>query len=132
MMNTTPYAPIAPDRATRGALALLMCALLSACAVGPDYKRPDVAVPAAYKELPGWTQADPDADTAAYDTVLNLFHDPAGVDGLTEWDESYLLALYKVQDAPVLRANHAAQAGDVASVMTRDQRRAAAARPEAK
>lgn len=87
---------------------------------------------ADYLAFVSLVQVDPDAELGAYDTVLNLFHDPAGVDGLTEWDESYLLALYKVQDAPVLRANHAAQAGVVASVMTRDQRRAAAARPEAK
>lgn len=76
MMNTTPYAPIAPDRAIRGALALLMCALLSACAVGPDYKRPDVAVPAAYKELPGWTQADPNAAMAPKGQWWQAFHDP--------------------------------------------------------
>ena len=76
MMNTTPYAPTASDRATRGGLALLLCALLSACAVGPDYKRPDVPVPAAYKELPGWTQADPNAAMAPKGQWWQAFHDP--------------------------------------------------------
>ena len=76
MMNTTPLASIAPDRAARGALALLLCTLLGACAVGPDYKRPEVPVPAAYKELPGWTAADPDAALAPKGQWWLAFHDP--------------------------------------------------------
>ena len=77
MMNTTPFASTAPDRAARSALtALLMCALLSACAVGPDYKRPEVAVPGAYKELPGWTAADPQAAQLPKGPWWQAFHDP--------------------------------------------------------
>ncbi|MBN3818696.1 RND transporter, partial [Paraburkholderia sp. Se-20369] len=30
----------------------LLVSLLAACAVGPDYQRPDVATPAAFKEAP--------------------------------------------------------------------------------
>ncbi|MFA8363220.1 RND transporter, partial [Burkholderia ubonensis] len=30
----------------------LLVTLLAACAVGPDYQRPDVATPAAFKEAP--------------------------------------------------------------------------------
>ena len=38
-----------------GRMALCGLALLSACGtVGPDYRRPEVEVPAAYKERPGW------------------------------------------------------------------------------
>jgi NodT family efflux transporter outer membrane factor (OMF) lipoprotein len=33
--------------------------LLSACAVGPDYVRPTVEAPAAFKELDGWKPAQP-------------------------------------------------------------------------
>ena len=33
--------------------------LLAGCAVGPDYKRPDVETPNAYKEAEGWKQAEP-------------------------------------------------------------------------
>lgn len=32
---------------------------LASCAVGPDYKRPDVETPSAYKEAEGWKQANP-------------------------------------------------------------------------
>ena len=42
---------------------LLSAALLSACAVGPDYQRPDVSTPASFKEAPqaaaGWFPAAP-------------------------------------------------------------------------
>ena len=33
--------------------------LLAGCAVGPDYVRPAVEVPAAYKETGGWKVAEP-------------------------------------------------------------------------
>lgn len=38
-------------------------------------------------------QTDPEADTGAYDTILNLFHG-GGPDRLTAWDLAYLEALY--------------------------------------
>lgn len=40
-------------------LTCLLSALLAACAVGPDYERPAVAVPETYRELAGWTPARP-------------------------------------------------------------------------
>jgi NodT family efflux transporter outer membrane factor (OMF) lipoprotein len=40
-------------------VALAAAALLSACAVGPDYVRPTLPVPAAYKESGDWKSADP-------------------------------------------------------------------------
>jgi len=38
---------------------LLPLLLLAACAVGPDYERPKVEAPAAYKEDAGWKSAEP-------------------------------------------------------------------------
>jgi NodT family efflux transporter outer membrane factor (OMF) lipoprotein len=38
---------------------LLVLLLLAGCAVGPDYKRPDVETPAAYKEAGNWKPAQP-------------------------------------------------------------------------
>jgi NodT family efflux transporter outer membrane factor (OMF) lipoprotein len=38
------------------------CLALTACAVGPDYKRPSMAMPAHYKQLDGWKQATPQDD----------------------------------------------------------------------
>ena len=43
-------------------LALLTPLLIAGCAIGPDYKRPDVAMPAAFKEAEGWKQAEPRDD----------------------------------------------------------------------
>ena len=42
---------------------LLVCIfLLSGCAVGPDYKRPDIPISASFKELEGWRDARPQDD----------------------------------------------------------------------
>ena len=44
----------------RNLLALAIASLmLSGCAIGPDYVRPAMAVPAAYKEQGDWKQAEP-------------------------------------------------------------------------
>nr|WP_175108958.1 efflux transporter outer membrane subunit [Paraburkholderia solisilvae] len=63
---------------TRTLLAVSLVALTSGCMVGPDYHRPQVAVPATWQELPGWTQAQPAAEgpkgdwwTAFNDPLLN-------------------------------------------------------------
>jgi hypothetical protein len=49
----------------------------------------------AYLGLVAFAQIDPEGDTRAYDTVLNLFDNPQGVTGLSDWDRVYLDALYK-------------------------------------
>ncbi|WP_296259766.1 MULTISPECIES: efflux transporter outer membrane subunit [unclassified Pseudomonas] len=44
----------------RRIFAVSLCALLlNACAVGPDYKKPDVTTPAHFRQAEGWTQANP-------------------------------------------------------------------------
>ena len=49
--------------------------LLAGCAVGPDYHRPLVAIPAQYKEMPGWAQAAP-ADAVPKGDWWTDFDDP--------------------------------------------------------
>ncbi|MDQ7811469.1 hypothetical protein [Brevundimonas sp.] len=61
-------------------------------------------------------QVDLEADTAPFDTVLNLFEDPSSVTGMTDWDWSYLSALY---DSTSRRRSAAAQATAVAFIMAR-------------
>lgn len=73
-----------------------------------------------YIGMVAMAQIDPDADTAGYDTVLNLFDTGHPVDGVTDWDISYLTALY---GAELNRAASRQQAGEIASSMIRDQRR---------
>jgi NodT family efflux transporter outer membrane factor (OMF) lipoprotein len=57
------------------ALASLPALALSACAVGPNYKRPQVEAPPAFKEADGWAKAAP-ADTLDRGPWWTLFGDP--------------------------------------------------------
>jgi hypothetical protein len=41
-------------------------------------------------------QIDPNANPAAFDSILNLFTNPAAYSGLTDWDRSYVRALYEL------------------------------------
>jgi NodT family efflux transporter outer membrane factor (OMF) lipoprotein len=56
-----------------------MAISVSACTVGPDYRRPGVTVPAAYREA-GWQKAQP-ADFVERGPWWAVFHDPV-LDGL--------------------------------------------------
>ena len=57
-------------------LAASLALLLGGCMVGPDYHRPQVPMPAQYKELPGWTAAAPDAAEAPKGDWWTAFNDP--------------------------------------------------------
>src|ERR1700731_709953 len=61
MPRSTASGPVRLQRSARSALQLaLLAGLLAGCSVGPDYKRPAVAVPAQFKEAaPGWKTAQP-------------------------------------------------------------------------
>jgi NodT family efflux transporter outer membrane factor (OMF) lipoprotein len=48
-----------PCRSRSRLVATIVAAALAGCAVGPDYVRPAVDVPAAYKEGTGWKTAEP-------------------------------------------------------------------------
>lgn len=48
--------------------------LLSACAIGPDYQRPELTPSAQYKEAAGWTQANP-SDALARGAWWELYGD---------------------------------------------------------
>ncbi len=59
-----------------GALALAAClALVAGCAVGPNFKRPEVTAPVAFKENAGWKVAAPD-DGAKRGPWWEVFNDP--------------------------------------------------------
>ncbi|HEY9182899.1 MAG TPA: hypothetical protein VIQ99_06850, partial [Gammaproteobacteria bacterium] len=49
---------------------------------------------ADYAAMVALAQIDPDGNAAGYDSILNLFQSPSSVAGLTDWDWSYLRALY--------------------------------------
>jgi outer membrane protein TolC len=53
----------------------LLAPALTACAVGPDYKRPDAPVAPAYKEAGDWLSATP-SDDAQRGAWWEAFNDP--------------------------------------------------------
>ena len=62
-------------RPTVRALTLASTALLSACAVGPNYVRPPVQTTPRFKEAEGWIRAEP-ADAAPRGDWWAMFNDP--------------------------------------------------------
>jgi len=62
-------------RVPRSAAPLAAALLLAACAVGPDYVRPDTKMPAAFVESPDWQRAQP-ADAAPRGPWWTSFGDP--------------------------------------------------------
>ena len=56
-------------------LPVILVVLLSACRIGPDYVRPEMAVPTVYKEAGDWKPAAL-ADPAAGDAWWTAFGDP--------------------------------------------------------
>jgi hypothetical protein len=74
---------------------------------------------ADYLAMVTLAQIDPGADPSSFDSILNLFPEPeGGADRLTDWDQSYLKALYDFDQhrAPGL------QIGQISRSMVDDQR----------
>ena len=70
-----------------------------------------------YVAMVAMAQVDPDADTAQFDTILNLFDDPATAPtGLTGWDRAYLDGLYD-PNSETHRISQRAQVQAVASAI---------------
>ncbi len=81
--------PVLPPRARhalRIAVSAAVAAFVAGCAVGPDYHRPDVSIPAAYKEAPdGWKVAQPD-DRTDRGPWWSIYQDPQLDDLMTKLD----------------------------------------------
>ncbi|HWF77114.1 MAG TPA: efflux transporter outer membrane subunit [Caulobacteraceae bacterium] len=72
-----------PKHPTRLLPMLLATAALCACEVGPNYQRPAAPTPQAFKEVQGWTPANPQADAATRADWWTIFDDPV-LNGLEE------------------------------------------------
>ncbi len=72
-----------PRRPVRLLPMLLAASTLSACEVGPNYQRPAAPTSPAYKEIQGWTPANPQADAANRADWWTIFNDPV-LNGLEE------------------------------------------------
>jgi NodT family efflux transporter outer membrane factor (OMF) lipoprotein len=89
-------------RSAAGILALA----LAGCAVGPDYRRPDVEVSAAYKEAAGWKVAEP-RDEASRGNWWEIFGDPqlsALIESIDISNQNVLLAEARFRQAQALAA----------------------------
>lgn len=77
-----------------------------------------------YVSMVAMAQVDPDADTSHFDTILNLFDDPATAPtGLTGWDRAYLDGLYNGSETR--RINQRVQIQAVAAAIAGSYRGAA-------
>ncbi len=74
---------------------------------------------ADYIGLVSLSQVDPEGDTRAFETILNLFDNPDSSPGLSSWDRSYLASLYQAYPE---RINPWDQAGAMARGIIRASR----------
>jgi hypothetical protein len=58
-------------------------------------------------------QVDLQAHPTAFDSILNLFSNPAAYSGLTDWDLTYVHALYSFDQERVVRAQKSALIGQM-------------------
>ncbi|WP_438852224.1 hypothetical protein [Brevundimonas nasdae] len=97
--------------------------LYSATVVIDMSKVGNVLLPALidYTAMVVLAQVDPRADYSGQNTILNLFGEPDGLAGMSDWDLAYLKALYQAEaDRPTAHAQEAA----VANELERNRRRA--------
>lgn len=76
---------------------------------------------ADYLAVVSLAQIDPRTNPGAFDTILNLFTNPAAYSGLTDWDRSYLHALYAFDR----ERTPSAQRSEIVSHIARRERAAA-------
>jgi hypothetical protein len=68
-----------------------------------------------YLAVVSLAQIDLETDPAAFDSILNLFSNPKAYSGLTDWDRSYVHALYEFDQ----RRIPSRQTGEIVSQMVR-------------
>ena len=74
-MTASPVTSLFSRRPALRLAPSLALVLLAGCAVGPDYKRPALEAPAAFKEAAGWKQASP-SDEQPRGPWWEAFNDP--------------------------------------------------------
>lgn len=77
----------------------------------------DVGALGDYLTMVSLAQIDADAEVSGYGSILNLFDDPTAPRELTDWDQTYLRALY-VAELNERIVSH--QMGQLARLMARD------------
>jgi hypothetical protein len=70
---------------------------------------------ADYLAVISLAQIDPRTDPQEFDSILNLFSNPAAYSGLTDWDRNYLHALYTFDQERVTRVQGNEIVGKIAT-----------------
>ncbi|HZF29056.1 MAG TPA: hypothetical protein VE907_08065 [Gammaproteobacteria bacterium] len=70
-----------------------------------------------YLSVVALAQVDPQANPSDFDSILNVFSNPAAYSGLTDWDRSYLKALYSFDQERTARM----QVNELVGKMTRQE-----------
>jgi hypothetical protein len=70
-----------------------------------------------YLAMVSLAQIDPQAHVSDFDSILNLFDNPRAYSGLTDWDRSYMQALYAINQERVPQA----QSNEVVNQMARQE-----------
>lgn len=73
-----------------------------------------------YLAVVSLAQIDPRTDPLEFDSILNLFSNPAAYSGLTDWDRNYLHALYTFNQERIVRI----QGNEIVSRIARQERSA--------
>ena len=76
---------------------------------------------ADYLAVVSLAQIDPNANPSAFDSILNLFSNPAAYSGLTDWDRAYVRALYELDQERIVSM----QANEIVSRIAEQQLEAA-------
>jgi hypothetical protein len=82
---------------------------------------------ADYIAMVSLAQINPDADTSAYASILNVFAEPDGAAWLTDWDRAYLAGLY---DAERTRKSLRAGRSEIAASIHRAHEQSQSDQPE--
>jgi NodT family efflux transporter outer membrane factor (OMF) lipoprotein len=129
MTETRPTMPAATNPSSL-ALGAACLALAAGCAVGPDFKRPDVQVPTAFKENAGWKVAAPD-DGAKRGPWWEVFRDPVlnELEGRVETsNQSVLQAVANYEEArQIVRSDRTSYLPTVAATGSVDRTRSPSA-----
>ena len=109
-----PYIPVAgPSRIHSGTRDELMYVLIIVDAT--QLKGTTWQQIGDYLAVLSLAQIDPAANPAAFDSILNLFTNPAAYSGLTDWDRTYVRALYEFDQ----ERNPKLQVGELTAEMLR-------------
>jgi hypothetical protein len=117
-VHADSYAPVTPLFVASRLNTQIVDSLIRTIVIVDVSRMSDVSTVqlADYLAMVTLAQIDPEADTSAYSSILNVFDRPDAVTSLTDWDKAYLDGLY---DAERVRANRRSGRLEIVSAIRR-------------